>query len=187
MYTAVIFWTVTEGTLAIISACLPTLRPLFDRRNKTKLSTSRRFKIRYWSASQGNRDSDSSVVGFGTAGLTIKDSGFHTHIEANRMENLRHSRDGIMVRKDISLQWPYMFVKVSREGGLRLTANKIWYNCQQVIADAYFMIAHFFEDSRCVSKSRFCCTPPIVTRNQLHFAQRNIILEFANPEALANL
>lgn len=99
----VFFWTVIEVSLAVVSACLPLLRPLFLAREKLGSS----FKSSIWPFCRpfrsfiGKEVLESATVG-SSQGLTPKDSGSHTPINATQMQNSEHLQEGIMVQKEFS-------------------------------------------------------------------------------------
>lgn len=99
----VFFWTVIEMSLAVVSACLPLLRPLFLTREKSGSS----FKSSIWPFCRpfrsfiGKEVLESSPVG-SSQGLAPKDSASHTHINATQMQNSEHLQEGIMVQKEFS-------------------------------------------------------------------------------------
>ena len=110
-----LYWTQLEGAIAVVSACLPTMRPIFHGFSPESLLGSIRTKMTMYmklnKSSQG-RDfegkSSTEADYQSLSGLTKHqgDATFETTIESNLMQELESQRENIPkeinVKKDIS-------------------------------------------------------------------------------------
>ena len=110
-----IYWTQLEGAIAVVSACLPTMRPIFHGFSPESLLGSIRTKVTMYmklnKSSQG-RDFEgrpSTEADYQSLSRLTKQPGdavFETTIESNLMQELESQRENIPkeinVKKDIS-------------------------------------------------------------------------------------
>ena len=110
-----LYWTQLEGAIAVVSACLPTMRPIFHGFSPESLLGSIRTKMKLYmklnKSSQGRdfeRNSSAKADYELLSGLTKQpgDASFETTIESNLMQELESQRENvskkISVKKDIS-------------------------------------------------------------------------------------
>lgn len=110
-----LYWTQLEGAIAVVSACLPTLRPIFHGFSPESLLGSLRTKMTMYmklsKSSHGrnsNRKPSTEADSQSLSALTKQpgDAVFETTIESNLMQDLESQRENIPkeinVKKDIS-------------------------------------------------------------------------------------
>lgn len=63
IFAPALYWTQLEGALAVVSACLPTMRPLFHGFSLESMMGSFRAKIpTYWKLHEGSKNQISTIV-----------------------------------------------------------------------------------------------------------------------------